>query len=168
MSEGTEPAVDGQFSHLDARGKARMVDVSTKPPTRREAVASGVVLLASETVRLLRDTGLPKGDVLSVARIAGILAAKRASDLIPLCHPIPLTHAGVDLRVSDRGVEIQASAATTAGTGVEMEALTAVAVAALTVYDMVKAVDRAATITDVRLERKSGGARGPYERGEAR
>ena len=146
-----------EFSHLDAEGKARMVDVSEKAETARRAVARGRVLLAPETVRLLREQAVPKGDALGVARIAGILAAKRTSDLIPLCHPLPITHVAVDLAVTDEGVEIEAEAAVTGKTGVEMEALTAVAVAALTLYDMVKAVDRAAVLTDIRLVHKSGG-----------
>ena len=146
-----------EFRHLDAEGKARMVDVSEKAETARRAVARGRVLLAPETVRLLREQGVPKGDALGVARIAGILAAKRTSDLIPLCHPLPISHVAVDLAIIDEGVEIEAEVAVTGKTGVEMEALTAVAVAALTVYDMVKAVDRAAVLTDIRLVHKSGG-----------
>jgi cyclic pyranopterin phosphate synthase len=152
------------LSHLDDRGKARMVDVSGKAETARRAIASGRVLLAPETVRLLRDNAVPKGDVLGVARIAGILAAKRTGDLIPLCHPLPLSQVTVDLTVTDAGVEIIAEAAVTARTGVEMEALTAVSIAALTVYDMVKAVDRGAVITDIRLEQKTGGKSGDYAR----
>ncbi|HZT40650.1 MAG TPA: cyclic pyranopterin monophosphate synthase MoaC [Chthonomonadaceae bacterium] len=146
-----------EFSHLDAEGKARMVDVSEKAETARRAVARGRVLLAPDTVRLLREQGVPKGDALGVARIAGILAAKRTSDLIPLCHPLPISHVAVDLKVVEEGVEIEAEVAVTGKTGVEMEALTAVAVAALTIYDMVKAVDRAAVLTDIRLVHKSGG-----------
>jgi cyclic pyranopterin phosphate synthase len=153
-----------EFSHLDAEGKARMVDVSEKAETARRAVARGRVLLAPETVRLLREQGVPKGDALGVARIAGILAAKRTSDLIPLCHPLPISHAAVDLAVVEEGVEIEAEVAVTGKTGVEMEALTAVAVAALTVYDMVKAVDRAAVLTDIRLVHKTGGKSGGYDR----
>jgi cyclic pyranopterin phosphate synthase len=136
---------------------ARMVDVSGKPETARRAVASGAILLSQETVRMLRDDAAPKGDALNVARIAGIQAAKRTGDLIPLCHPLPITHAAVDLALSDRGVEIEAEVAVVGRTGVEMEALTAVAVAALTIYDMVKSVDRSAVITDIRLRCKSGG-----------
>jgi cyclic pyranopterin phosphate synthase len=145
------------MTHFDEKGNAWMVDVSGKRETARRAVACGVVLLSESTVRMLRDNALPKGDALGVARIAGILAAKRTDDLIPLCHPLPITHAAVDLTVSDRGVEIEAEVAVTGRTGVEMEALTAVAVAALTLYDMVKSVDRSAVISDIRLRSKSGG-----------
>ncbi len=153
-----------ELTHLDERGNARMVDVSEKADTRREAVARGAILLAPETIRLLRDDAVPKGDALGTARIAGILAAKRTSDLIPLCHPLPITRATVDLEVLDDRVEIRATVAVTGKTGVEMEALTAVSVAALTLYDMVKAVDRGAVITDIRLEAKSGGKSGEYRR----
>jgi cyclic pyranopterin phosphate synthase len=154
----------GELTHLDSEGKARMVDVTEKAETARRAVARGRVLLAPETVRLLRDNAVPKGDALGVARVAGILAAKRASDLIPLCHPLPITSVKVDLTVTDEGVEIAAEVGVTGKTGVEMEALTAVSIAALTVYDMVKAVDRAAILTDIRLEQKSGGKSGDYTR----
>jgi cyclic pyranopterin phosphate synthase len=143
-----------------------MVDVSAKAETARRAVARGIVLLEPATVRLLREGNLPKGDVLAVARIAGILAAKRTSDLIPLCHTLPLTHVTVDCAITDAGVEIEAEAAVTGKTGVEMEALTAVSIAALAVYDMVKAVDRSAVITDIRLLSKSGGKSGSYTRPE--
>ena len=153
-----------RLTHLDAEGRARMVDVSEKAESARRAVATGRVLLAPETVRLLRDNAVPKGDALGVARVAGILAAKRASDLIPLCHPLPITSVKVDLAVTDAGVEIAAEVAVTGKTGVEMEALTAVSIAALTLYDMVKAVDKAAVITDIRLEHKSGGKSGDYTR----
>ena len=153
-----------EFTHLDAEGKARMVDVSEKAETVRRAVARGRILLAPETVRLLRDESLPKGDALGVARVAGILAAKRTSDLIPLCHPLPISHVAIDLKVIDEGVEIEAEVGVTGKTGVEMEALTAVSIAALTLYDMVKAVDRSAVITDIRLEHKSGGKSGDYHR----
>lgn len=161
--------VEGQgiaisLTHLDARGHAQMVDVTTKLETSRRAVASGVVLLACETVALLRSGGVPKGDALGVARIAGIMAAKRASDLIPLCHPLPITKVRVDLTLLDQGVAIEAEVAVTGKTGVEMEALTAVSVAALTLYDMVKAVDKRAVITDIRLEAKSGGKSGDFAR----
>ncbi len=153
-----------ELTHLDAEGKARMVDVSEKAETVRRAVARGCILLAPETVRLLRDNAVPKGDALGVARVAGILAAKRTSDLIPLCHPLPITQVAVDLALTDAGVEIEAEVRVTGKTGVEMEALTAVSIAALTLYDMVKAVDRAAVITDIRLEHKSGGKSGEYHR----
>jgi len=137
-----------------------MVDVGAKPATERRATARGYVRLSPETVALIRDNKTPKGDVLAVARVAGIMAAKRTSELIPLTHPLPLTQVTVDLTVEDAGIAIEASAATTAQTGVEMEALTAVTVAALTLYDMLKAVERGARITDVRLVEKSGGASG--------
>jgi cyclic pyranopterin phosphate synthase len=153
-----------ELTHLDEQGQARMVDVSEKSETVRRAVASGRVLLSPETVRLLRDNAIPKGDVLGAARIAGIMAAKKTSELIPLCHPLPITKATVTLSVTDMGVEIEAEVRVTGKTGVEMEALTATSVAALTVYDMVKAVDKAAVITDIRLEAKSGGKSGDYLR----
>jgi cyclic pyranopterin monophosphate synthase len=153
-----------RLTHLDEQGNAHMVDVTEKAETSRRAVASGRVLLAPATVELLRSGGVPKGDALSVARIAGIMAAKRASDLIPLCHPLPITRVAVEVTVYDGGVEIEADVRVTGKTGVEMEALTAVSVAALALYDMVKAVDRAAVITDIRLEEKSGGKSGDYRR----
>lgn len=152
------------LTHLDEQGRAQMVDVSAKSESVREAVASGRVLLSPVTVQLLRDNAVPKGDVLGTARIAGILAAKRTSDLIPLCHPLPITSVTLDLTIVDTGVEISATVRVTGKTGVEMEALTAVSVAALTVYDMVKAVDRNAIITDIRLEHKSGGKSGEWQR----
>jgi cyclic pyranopterin phosphate synthase len=153
-----------ELTHLDDRGAARMVDVSGKEETARRAVARGRVLLQPATVRLLRDNGLPKGDALSVARVAGIMAAKRTPELIPLCHPLPLSGVRVDLQILDAGVEIEAEVTVTGRTGVEMEALTAVSVAALAIYDMVKSVDRAGVITDIRLEAKSGGKSGDFER----
>ncbi len=137
-----------------------MVDVGAKPTTERRATARGFVRLSPETVALVRDGKTPKGDVLSVARVAGIMAAKRTSELIPLTHPLPLTHVSVELTVEDTGIAIEATAATSAQTGVEMEALTAVTVAGLTLYDMLKAVERGARITDVRLVEKSGGKSG--------
>jgi len=137
-----------------------MVDVGAKPATERRAVARGRLLLSAATVALVRDGKTPKGDVLATARIAGITAAKRTSELIPLAHPLPLTHVSVDLAVEDDGIAIQATAATTAQTGVEMEALTAVTVAGLTLYDMLKAVERSARLTDIRLVEKSGGKSG--------
>jgi len=151
-----------KLSHVDERGAARMVDVGGKPATARRAVARGMLTLSPDTVALVRDGRAPKGDVLAAARIAGIMAAKRTSELIPLTHPLPLTEVTVDLAVEDRGVAIEASASTTAQTGVEMEALTAVAVAGLTLYDMLKAVERGARLTDVRLVEKSGGKSGTY------
>ncbi|MCW3097738.1 MAG: molybdenum cofactor biosynthesis protein [Chthonomonadaceae bacterium] len=152
------------LTHLDARGRAQMVDVSEKAETVRRAVAQGRVLLAPATVSLLRDNAVPKGDALAVARIAGIMAAKRTSELIPLCHPLPVTKVTVNLEITEAGVEILAEVRVTGKTGVEMEALTAVSVAALTLYDMVKAVDKGAVITDIRLEEKSGGKSGDYRR----
>ena len=154
-----------ELTHLDERGQAKMVDVSDKSETRRVAAASGRILLAPETLRLIGDGAIPKGDVMAVARIAGIMAAKNTSALIPLCHPLPITGVDVRLELGADCVFIRASVSVTGKTGVEMEALTAVSVAALTIYDMVKAVDRAAAITDIRLESKSGGRSGEYERG---
>ena len=152
------------LTHLDSLGRAQMVDVSDKSETVRRAVARGRVLLAAATVHLLRDNAIPKGDALAVARIAGIMAAKRTSELIPLCHPLPVTKVMVNLEITDEGVEIEAEVRVTGRTGVEMEALTAVSVAALTLYDMVKAVDKGAVITDIRLEEKSGGKSGDFHR----
>ena len=141
------------LSHVDPTGAVRMVDVGDKPASRRRAVASAEVRMAPETARRLRD--LPKGDALTTAQLAGIMAAKRTSELIPLCHPLPLTHVDVSLEVGDSSVEITASAETTAQTGVEMEALTAATVAALTVYDMAKAIDKQMSISEVRLLEKT-------------
>jgi cyclic pyranopterin phosphate synthase len=143
-----------------------MVDVSGKPVTARTAVASSFVRMAAETVDAIRRRTTPKGDPLETARLAGIMAAKRTSELIPLCHPLPLTHAGVRLEVRNDGVAIEATATTDAKTGVEMEALVAASVAALTIYDMCKALDKSMIITDVRLESKTGGTSGDYKRGE--
>ncbi len=143
-----------------------MVDTSAKPVTTRRAVASARVLMSPETVAAVREGQTPKGDPLETARLAGIMAAKRTAELIPLCHPLPLTHIDVRAKLTDAGVFLEAEVATAAQTGVEMEALTAVSVAALTVYDMCKAVDKAMTIADVRLERKTGGKSGDYERQE--
>ena len=152
------------FTHLDESGAARMVDVSGKDVTARSATASGKVLVSAAVVELLRGEGVPKGDALGVARVAGIMAAKRTPDLVPLCHPLAISGVTVDLEVEDDGVAITATVRTTDRTGVEMEALTAVSVAALTVVDMVKAVDKAAVITDVRVEEKTGGKSGTYRR----
>ncbi|MFD4998929.1 cyclic pyranopterin monophosphate synthase MoaC [Streptomyces buecherae] len=152
------------LTHLDDAGAARMVDVSAKDVTARTATASGRVLVSPRVVELLRGDGVPKGDALATARIAGIMGAKRTPELIPLCHPLAVSGVRVDLSVADDAVEIRASVKTTDRTGVEMEALTAVTVAALTVIDMVKAVDKAAVITDVRVEEKSGGASGDWSR----
>jgi cyclic pyranopterin monophosphate synthase len=143
----------GELSHVSEAGDVRMVDVGDKPQSRRRAVARGSVRMAPETARRLRE--LPKGDALAVAQVAGIMAAKRTSELIPLCHPLPLTHVDVSLEVGDAGVEITATAETTAQTGVEMEALTAVSVAVLTVYDMAKAIDAEMTVSDVSLVEKT-------------
>jgi cyclic pyranopterin phosphate synthase len=153
------------FTHFDEDGKAVMVDVSGKAASERIAVAQGSVLMQPETHALIRAGGVEKGDVLSVARLAGIMGAKRTPDLIPLCHPLALTSVKVDLALSETrpAVEITATCKLTGKTGVEMEALTAVAIAALTVYDMCKAVDRAMRIQDIRLTHKSGGKSGTYE-----
>ena len=154
----------GELSHLDEEGRVAMVDTSAKAPTARRAVASARVLMAPATVEAVRAHRTPKGDPLEAARIAGIMAAKRTADLIPLCHPLPLTHADVRAELRDDGVYLEAEAATTAQTGVEMEALTAAAVAALTVYDMCKAVEKGIRITDVQLEEKTGGKSGTWRR----
>jgi cyclic pyranopterin phosphate synthase len=153
------------LTHLDASGQAHMVDVSAKPETLREAVARGEVVMRPETAALIQRRGLPKGDVLATARIAGIMAAKRTPDLIPLCHGLALTGADVTFDWDeDRGrLLVEAAARTVGKTGVEMEALTAVAVASLTVYDMCKAVDRGMRIEAIRLVRKSGGRSGTFE-----
>ena len=153
-----------RLTHVDERGAARMVDVSGKDVTVRTATASGRVLVSPDVVRLLRGGGVPKGDALAVARIAGIQAAKRTPDLVPLCHPIAIHGVEVDLRVDDDAVHIGATVRTADRTGVEMEALTCVAVAGLTLVDMVKAVDKGATITDVRVESKTGGRSGTWTR----
>jgi cyclic pyranopterin phosphate synthase len=146
-----------ELSHLDKKGRARMVDVSGKPDTVRTAVAVGSVEIAPETARLISEDRIAKGNVFAVARIAGIMAAKNTPHLIPMCHTIPLTNVEVELELKDGRVEIRASASAVGKTGVEMEALTAVAVAALTVYDMCKAVDRTMRITDTRLVSTAGG-----------
>jgi cyclic pyranopterin monophosphate synthase len=143
----------GELSHVSEAGDVRMVDVGGKPLSRRRAVAQGTVHMSPDTARRLRE--LPKGDALAAAQIAGIMAAKRTSELIPLCHPLGLTHVEVSLEIASDGVEITAQVETSAQTGVEMEALTAVSVAALTVYDMTKAVDRELVISDVRLVEKT-------------
>ena len=153
-----------ELSHVDEEGRVAMVDTSAKSPTRRRAVASARVLMSPETIEAVRAHRTPKGDPLEVARVAGIMAAKRTAELIPLCHPLPLTHADVRAELRDDGVYIEAEAATTAQTGVEMEALTAASVAALTVYDMCKAVEKGITVTDLRLEEKTGGKSGDWKR----
>jgi cyclic pyranopterin monophosphate synthase len=152
------------LTHMDDEGRARMVDVGDKPVTTRTAVASGFVRMAAATVQAIREHRTPKGDPLEVARLAGIMAAKRTAELIPLCHPLPLAHADVQLEVRDHGIQITATARTDGKTGVEMEALTAASIAALTLYDMCKAIDKAMEITDIRLESKTGGRSGNYER----
>jgi cyclic pyranopterin phosphate synthase len=151
-----------QLSHVDDQGRIRMVDTSAKEISSRRAVASARVLMSPATVAALREHRTPKGDPLEAARLAGIMAAKRTADLIPLCHPLPLTHIEVRVLVDETGVSLEAEAATKAQTCVEMEALTAVTVAALTVYDMCKALEKGMTITDVRLEKKTGGKSGDY------
>jgi cyclic pyranopterin phosphate synthase len=155
-----------RLTHVDESGAARMVDVSGKAVTERRAVAVGRVRVSSAVVELLRGEGVPKGDILGVARVAGILGAKRTSDLVPLCHPIGLSGITVDLTVADDAVDITATVRTADRTGVEMEALTAVSVAALTVVDMVKAVDKGAVISDIKVLSKSGGRRGDWSRDE--
>jgi len=157
--------MSGGFSHLDEQGSARMVDVGAKATTQRTATAKGRVYMAAETVAAIRAGGVEKGDVISVARLAGIMGAKRTAELIPLCHPLPLSSADVDLHLAEDAdaVEITATCRIAAQTGVEMEALTAVSVAALTIYDMCKAVDKAMRIGDIRLVHKSGGKSGTHE-----
>ena len=157
-----------KLSHIDEEGQARMVDVGHKPETIRTAVAKGSVLMLPETLRLILEGNIKKGDVLSTARIAGIMAAKKTSDLIPLCHPLPITHVEVDFSIvqEESRIDIEAAVRVTGKTGVEMEALTAVSVAALTIYDMAKAVDRGMRITDIHLASKQGGASGDYFSGE--
>jgi cyclic pyranopterin phosphate synthase len=153
-----------RLSHVDERGRVRMVDVSMKPDTAREAVAEAVVRISPAALRAVRARKIKKGDPLQAARLAGIMAAKRTADLIPLCHPLPLSHVDVDLRPRGRGYVIRARVATTGKTGVEMEALVAVTAAALTLYDMLKAIDRAMVIGPVRLMEKKGGRSGHYRR----
>lgn len=162
MSEAATTAP--RLTHLDDAGRARMVDVSAKDVTVRTASASGRVLLSREAVAALRDGNVPKGDALAVARIAGIQGAKRTPDLVPLCHPLGIHGVSVDLTVADDGVDITATVKTADRTGVEMEALTGVSVAALTLIDMIKAVDKAAVITDIRIDAKEGGKSGPWRR----
>lgn len=153
-----------ELTHVDASGAARMVDVSGKEVTVREAVASARLITTPEVIELLRRDGLPKGDALATGRIAGIAAAKRTPDLIPLCHPVAIHGVSVDLELTVDSVLITAAVRTADRTGVEMEAMTSVAVAGLALYDMVKAVDRSAVLADIRLEAKSGGRRGDYRR----
>ncbi|MFY9976859.1 MAG: cyclic pyranopterin monophosphate synthase MoaC [Candidatus Sulfotelmatobacter sp.] len=154
-----------KLSHYDSTGRSRMVDVSAKSPTRREAEASAFVHMQRAVLQALPKN--PKGDPLEVARVAGIMAAKRTSDLIPMCHPLPLSHIDVDLRLCENGVAITSKVVTTANTGVEMEALVAASVSALTLYDMTKGIDKGVEIREIVLQRKSGGKSGNYERKEA-
>ncbi len=163
MSEGGA-SIARALTHVDEHGAARMVDVSGKEPSARTAVATGTVHTTSEVIALLRGDRLPKGDALAIARIAGIMAAKRTPDLIPLCHPIAISSVAVDLSLGETSVAIVATVRTTDRTGVEMEALTAVAVAGLTLHDMIKAVDPAAVIDAVRVESKDGGKTGGWTR----
>src|SRR6266550_4214370 len=153
-----------QLSHLDNEGRVKMVDTSDKAATSRHAVASARVLMSAETIAAINDHRTPKGDPLEAARLAGIMAAKRTAELIPLCHPLPLTHVDVEARMENFGIYLEAQVSTNAQTGVEMEALTAVSIAALTIYDMCKALDKSITISEVRLESKSGGKSGDYRR----
>ena len=154
----------GKLSHVDREGKARMVDIGTKAVTRREAAASATVKLGAETLRLVRANRIAKGDVLNTARLAGIQAAKRAHELIPLAHPIPLENIAIDLNLGKTGILIRCRVSAEAKTGAEMEALTGAAVAALTIYDMVKAVERGAEVVRLRLDYKSGGKSGVFRR----
>lgn len=155
-----------RFSHLDKKGRAKMVDVSGKPATEREAVARGTVQMTPATIKLIKEKAVPKGDVFAVARVAGIMAAKKTQELIPLCHPLAVTSVTVELTMDEERsrVEIEARAKTVGRTGVEMEALTAVSAAALTVYDMCKAVDKEMTISDIMLMEKRGGRSGEFRR----
>jgi cyclic pyranopterin phosphate synthase len=153
-----------ELTHIDEQGRTRMVDTTAKLNTARRAVASGRVLMSAETLAAVSAHRTPKGDPLETARLAGIMAAKRTADLIPLCHPLPLTHVDVRAQIEATGVYIEAEVSTNAQTGVEMEALTAVSVAALTIYDMCKALDKGITITEIRLESKTGGKSGDYHR----
>ena len=154
------------LSHVDGAGKARMVDISGKPATLREATARGWLKINAEALRAVRSNSLEKGDILAVARLAGIMAAKETASLVPLCHPLPLDHVDVEVRVDEKTsrINLEARARTRWGTGVEMEALTAVTVAGLAAYDMIKAVDRTAVLSGIRLVSKSGGKSGPYRR----
>ncbi len=155
-----------KLSHIDKQGRAKMVDITEKPETRREAVAGGSVYMNPATMKLIQDRKVPKGDVLSAARIAGIMAAKRTSELIPMCHPLNVTSISIDFNLESKGskIDIEARVRLTGRTGVEMEALTAVSVACLTVYDMCKAVDKDMVISDILLKEKSGGKSGVYKR----
>jgi cyclic pyranopterin phosphate synthase len=153
-----------KLTHIDEQGRAKMVDTTEKSATNRRAIASGRVLMSAETIQAIREHQTPKGDPLETARLAGIIAAKRTAELIPLCHPLPLTHVDVRAELRDDYIYLESEVITHAQTGVEMEALTAVSVAALTVYDMCKALDKAMVIAEVRLELKTGGKSGDYRR----
>jgi len=155
-----------RLSHVDRGGRVRMVDVGDKPVTDREAVARGEITMSRDALKAVRTGSVAKGDPLQAARLAGIMAAKRTADIIPLCHPLPLTHVGVDLTSTSRGYRIEARVRTSARTGVEMEALVAVAAAALTIYDMLKAVDKSMVIGDICLVEKRGGRTGSYTRSD--
>jgi cyclic pyranopterin phosphate synthase len=155
-----------RLSHVDARGRARMVDVSDKPISAREAIARGSITMSREALAQIRRGAVKKGDPLQAARLAGIMAAKQTAALIPLCHPLPISGVQVDVTPARRGYDIEARVRTSAQTGVEMEALTAVAIAALTIYDMVKAVDKGMVIGEIRLMKKTGGRSGEYRREE--
>ena len=157
-------ATKPKLSHVDAKGRVNMVDVGDKPVTAREAIARGSITMSVEALSQIRAGAVKKGDPLQAARLAGIMAAKKTSELIPLCHPLPIAGIQVELTPTPRGYDIEARVRTTAQTGVEMEALTAVAVAALTVYDMIKAVDKSMVIGDIRLMKKTGGKSGDYIR----
>ena len=163
-SQRSVPHTSSKLSHVDRRGRVKMVDVGAKPVTDRQAVARGTITMSANALKLIRHGEVAKGDPLQAARLAGILGAKQTASLIPLCHPLPLTHVSVELTPSKSGYTIEARVRTSAQTGVEMEALTAVAVAALTIYDMVKAVDKAMIIGDICLIEKSGGKSGHYIR----
>lgn len=155
-----------RLTHFDAEGKAKMVDVSQKPPTSREAIAKGSILMKAATIRIILEKALPKGDVISVARVAGIMAAKKTSELIPMCHNLNLTHVGIDISVNaeDNRIYVESAVKCIGQTGVEMEALTAVSVSLLTIYDMCKAVDKEMTIQDIMLIEKRGGKSGEFRR----
>lgn len=155
-----------EFTHLNSRGESRMVDISEKPVTTRQAVAKGAINMELETLEKIYSQNMPKGNVLEVARLAGIMAAKRTADLIPLCHPLALSKVEIDFERGENGIMITASVGLNGQTGAEMEALTAVTVAGLTVYDMCKAVDKNMVLSDVRLMRKSGGKSGSFVREE--
>ncbi len=163
-SDNSNNNASGGLTHLDSQGNARMVDVGSKDETRRIAVASAVVRTRPDVIRMIQDGDMPKGDVLAVARVSGIMAAKKTPNLIPLCHPIQIDSVEIDLTLDTDSVHITSTTRTTGKTGVEMEALTAASVAALAIYDMCKAVDRAMVIEQVQLESKSGGKSGVYER----